>query len=181
MRRILLTGLIKIELPAHTVLLCDGGTIDFDGDTYRGKDALFGMVREAGEISMGVGDIAPSGSISFLPPPDVAAAALLDPSFQGCRLRGWLAEVGGDSGVIVGTPSLELDAIIDVPTLRFPPEGRVLELGYVSTWQRLFDVDEGNLLNGGVHKKIYPAEMGMDNTTGVSRDFPWGTTTPRTG
>jgi len=181
MRRILLAGLLKIELPGHTVLLTDGGTVTWDGDSYASRDALFGMVAEPDELENGVGEEAPSGTVRFVPPPEVASADLIDPAYQDCRMRGWLAEIDADTGEVVGTPSLELDAIIDVPRLSFTNDERELEVDHVSIWQRLFDTNEGNVMNGLTHRQLYPSETGMDNTTGVSKDVPWGTNSVRTG
>lgn len=179
MNRYLLAGLLQVDLPAHTVRLCDGGSLDWDGDTFTARDSVFGVVQGLTTISEAVGNQLPTFTLSFLPPEAVASADLIDKTFQGSRLRIWTAEVDEDTGLITGDPDLEADMIIDVPTLRWENGVRILEVDCVSAWQRLFDFNEGNFLDGPSHKRIYPSEQGLDNVTGVATTFAWGTAGPR--
>lgn len=172
MQTIMLTGLLKIELAGHTVLLCDGGAVTWGGDTYTGYDSFFGAVKEVEAISEGIADEAPAFTITFLPPPEVASADLISPAHQNARLRGWIAEL--DEGAVTGAPDQFCDMLIDVPRLRFPQTGRVLEIDCVGGGQRLMNLHEANVLNGGMHRRIYPTETGMDDTTGVQSTFAWG-------
>lgn len=181
MRRITLAGLLKIELPGHTVLLCDGGTVAFAGDTYSSRDSLFGTVKSFGQYSNGVGEAAPSFMLTFLPDPDAASEDLNSPAFQGCRLRMWIVEIDEETGEVLDDDDTapEIDAIIDVPRLRFPESGRTLEVDCVSVWVLLLDRNDGNVLNGPRHKLIYSMELGLDGTTGVTVNVPWGTKAAR--
>lgn len=180
MRRVMLAGLLKIELPGHTVLLTDGGTVPYDGDSYRGRDPLFGVLADPDEIEEGATEELPSLTLRFIPPAGVASLDLNDPAFQDCRLRMFLAELDEDGAPILVEQIA--DMLIDVPQLVFPEEsGRELEVICVSVWQRLFDTNEGNLLNSASHQKVHPGEQGLDNTTGVDRNVPWGTNSVRTG
>jgi hypothetical protein len=171
--------MLKIELPVRTVLLCDGGKLDWAGEEYTQHDSLFGVFAELGTIREGTGDQAPSLTIKLTPDPAPAADALIDPGYQFARVRIWTADVDQRSGTIIGDPVQDLDMLIDVPRLRFPKEGRSLEIDCVSGWQRLFDINEGNVLNGPMHRRIYSSEAGMDNTTGVSTTVAWGDKGPR--
>lgn len=179
MDRYILTGLLKTELPSGTVLLCDGGTVEWSGDTYTPHDDLIGGLQEADSINEGVADEAPAFTLTFLPEPAAAAADLIDPTFQNARVRMWIAELDEDTGLVSGTPDQVLDALIDVPRLRFPADGRVLEIDCVSGGQRLMNLNEANVLNGEMHKRIYPSETGMDDTTGVETTFAWGISSAR--
>lgn len=174
MQSIMLTGLLKIELAAHTVLLCDGGAVSWAGDTYTGYDDFFGVLKEVEAISEGIADEAPAFTISFLPPPDVASADLISRVHQNARLRGWVAELDAETGLVTGTPDQFCDMLIDVARLRFPQSGRVLEIDCVGGGQRLMNLHEANVLNGGMHRRIYADETGMDDTTGVQSTFAWG-------
>jgi hypothetical protein len=175
----ILTGLLKIELASHTVLLCDGGTVEYDGDTYAPHDTLFGGLQGMDSLTEGVADEAPAFTLTFLPDAAASAADLLDPAHQDCRLRLWLAEIDADTGLVTGTPDQFADALIDVPRLRFPADGRILEGDCVSGGQRLMNRNEANVLNGGMHKRIYSSETGMDDTTGVQQTFAWGISAAR--
>lgn len=178
-QRYLLTGLMKIELPGHDVLLCDGGTVVWNGDTYGPHDSLFGGVQEAESLTEGVADEAPALSLTFLPDPDAEPDDLLDPAMQGSRLRMWIAEIDEETGLVSAPPDQCFDGLIDVTRLRFPVEGRVLEVDCVAGGQRLMNLDEAAVLNGGMHKRIYPEETGMDDTTGVESTFAWGVSSAR--
>jgi hypothetical protein len=180
-QRITLAGLLKIELPGGDVRLCDGGSLAFGGEQYRSRDPLLGVLNGLDEISEGVGDEVPAFKLSFLPDPDAVSADLLAPNWQGARLRMWTAEVDENTGVIAGTPELEVDAMIDVATLKHGEKGRMLDLDCVSSLQRLFDLNEGNVLSGEAHRRVHPGELGLNNTTGVGKQFAWGASSPRTG
>lgn len=173
-------GLLKIELPGHTVLLCDGGTVPYAGDSYRERDAVLGVLIDSDEIREGIDEQLPALTMRFAVPDDVAAGDLLDPDWEDCPAQLFLATIGEDGAPIDVEDCGDL--VIDTQELRFPDAGpRVLEITFVSVWQRLFSTNEGNVLNGIAHRRVHPEEAGMDNTTGVSRDAPWGTNSVRTG
>jgi hypothetical protein len=157
------------------VLICDGGTIPWGEETYTERDPLFGVLKGFDPIQEGVGDAAPAFMVSFFPDPAAAAAGLTNPAFQNRRMRAWTAEIDPDLGTVTGEPELEIEAIVNVPRLRFPSGGRVLEVDFVSVWQKLLDRNKGNLLNGSSHELIHPGEYGLRNTTGVAMNVPWGT------
>lgn len=93
MDSITLSGLIKIELPEATLHLCDGGFVIWDGDTFYNTDPVFGSIGAIEPLSEGVGDSAPALRLTFLPASTAAAADLSQPSWQGSRVRMWIAEV----------------------------------------------------------------------------------------
>lgn len=181
MERIMLAGLVKLELPGHTVLLCDGGTLTFAGEVYSSIDPLFGTIASIEPFAEGVGDAAPASTIAFAPPEGSDVAAIFDAAQQGSRLRMWVAEVDADTGLIIGTPDQEIDAVVDVPWLSVGRGSRTLEFDFVSSLERVFIVNRGNVLSGEFHQRIYPGERGLDNATGVSGTFAWGVAGPPRG
>lgn len=176
---VMLAGMLEIALPGRIVRLCDGGRLDWGAAEFTSRDDLFGTFLEIGSVREGLGNQAPSITLKLAPDPSAAAADLANPAYQFSRLRIWTADVDPLTGTIVGDPEQEADMLIDVPRLRFPKGGRVLEVDCVSGWQRLFDLNEGNVLNGPKHRQIYPSEAGMDNVTGVATTFAWGDRGPR--
>jgi hypothetical protein len=76
MDRILFVGLVKIELPDHTILLCDGGFLIVDGEEYSSSDPYFGTIEKLESLEEGVGDEVPAGRLTFLPKSTAAAADL---------------------------------------------------------------------------------------------------------
>jgi hypothetical protein len=174
MQRIRLAGLLKLELPDSDVLLSDGGTVVFGGDTYLSKHATMGTISAIETVTEGVGDAAPSGTITFLPAPGANVDDVCHASMQGSRLRVWVAEIDDDTGATIGTPRQEQDSVIDIPRLVLGAGKRLVEMDFAGSLERLFIVNRGNALSGEFHRRIYPGERGLDNATGVSSQFAWG-------
>jgi hypothetical protein len=175
MERIALTGLCKIELPSATIRLCDGGRIVWGAETFRGKDATFGTIGSLQPLREGVGDELQPLELTLLPPDTTAAASLVVPTFQGSRVRLWIAEYVVATGAVTGTPELKFDGELDQATLSLE---NVLELTVIPRAARLFELNIGNSLSPAFHKTIWPGETGHDNATGLGRPVAWGTSAP---
>src|SRR3546814_520081 len=95
----LVVGLLKIELPDATIRLLDGsGQLVFDGETYTGRDPVFGSLAAVEAIEDGVGDEAPALNFTLLPASDAASAELASPDMQGSVVSLWLAAVDRATG-----------------------------------------------------------------------------------
>lgn len=173
-QRILLAGLLKVELPGHVARLCDGGAVTFAGEAYAARDSLLGVIDRLDVPSEGVGDEAPSGSLIFLPPDDAPAATLNAAANVGARVRLWLAEIDAETGLIVGTPEQQADWIVDYTAITLASGKRELELSCVSSGDRFFQTDRGNSLSPTFHRGIHPGEAGLDNASGVETTVAWG-------
>lgn len=180
MNQIALTGLLKIELPDHTIRFCDGGFFAFEGETYRSEDALFGTIGAVESLSEGVGDSVPALSISLLPPDETAPATLSQPGYQTARVQFWIAEYDAQTGVITSAEKM-FDGQIDQTILTVSKTQRELTMSIVSLAERLFEGNIGNTLNPTWHKSIWPGETGHDNATGLSVPVAWGTEGPSRG
>jgi hypothetical protein len=181
MDRILLSGLMKMELPGRPVLLCDGGFVIWGDDVYLGEDPDFGTLAGFEALSEGVGDEAPAGALTMLPRSTAAAVTLSKPGYQNSRIRLWIAEVDEATGMVVGVPDLQADWQLDRTTLKLGAGTRSLELGCVTRSQRLLARNEGNFLSSAFHSRIYPGERGHDNATGLEANFAWGAASPPRG
>jgi hypothetical protein len=171
-----LVGLCKIELPDGDVLLCDGGFITWGADTYRSKDAVFGMIASIDALGEGVGDEVPALEMVLYPDGDAEPGDLSQPGFQTSRCRFWIAEYDTDNAV-VGTPDLLFDGQID-RTMLTVGATRELAMSIVSLAERLFEMNTGNTLNPTWHKSIWPGELGHDNATGLAVQVAWGASKP---
>ena len=101
-RRVMLAGLIRIELPEHTLRLCDGSAVlAWGSESFSGRDPIYGTIGEFEAISEEVGDIAPGIDISLLPPSLSAATDLVSPAMQGAAVRVWLAAIDPDQGTVI--------------------------------------------------------------------------------
>lgn len=179
--RVTLTGLFKLELPIRDVLLCDGGFVTWNGETYQVEDPDFGILVGFEALTEGVGDEAPAGVFSMAPPEAAAVATLSQPGYQGSRLRLWIAEIDDQTGQVIGQPDLMLDWQLDSTRLRVGRGTRTLEMGCVTRGQRLMLLNDGNTLSAAYHRSIHPGEAGLDNATGLSTDVAWGTGSPPRG
>lgn len=181
MDRILLAGLMKIELPGRDVLLCDGGFVPWGAETYLSHDEQFGVIDGFEVPEEGVGDVIPSGTLTMLPASGAAAIALSQPAYQGSRTRLWVAEIDEATGQIIGEPDLQADWQLDRTVLRGKRGERSLDIDCVSQAQRLLAKVEGNVLSSAFHSSIFPGERGFDNSTGLEANFAWGVASPPRG
>lgn len=178
MNRVGLIGLVKIEFPTGDVRLCDGGFIEFDGETYRSSDATFGTIGALQSLTEGVGNEVPALEMTLLPSGDAQPADLGQPGFQTSRVRFWIGEYDPDSGALQGTPDMMYDGQVDQCTLTVGRETRELAMSVVSTAERLFERNSGNSLNDAWHRSIWPGELGHKNATGLSVPVAWGAESP---
>lgn len=181
MDRVLLTGLMKLELPIRPVLLCDGGFTIWNGDTYEVEDPDFGILSGFEALTEGVGDEAPAGILTLSPPTIADAAVLSTPGYQGSRLRLWVAEKDEATGQVIGQPDLMCDWQVDSTRLRIGRGTLALEISCVTQGQRLFLKNDGNTLSPSFHRSIHPGEAGLDNATGLTTDVAWGIAGPPRG
>lgn len=173
-RIITLAWLVKFELPAHTIRWCDGGQVIWSAETYRSEDSIFGTLAAADLANETIGDEAPGLSLVILPKSTAAAAELSSPEFQGSRVRIWLAEVDRSTGAVDGTPELVADLELDTTKLIVGVRDRRLEVGLISIAERLFNINEGNVLSTRFHQTVWPGELGFDNATGSPVTKAWG-------
>lgn len=173
-----LVGLCKIELPSGNVLLCDGGFIEFDGDTYRSADALLGTIASIDGLGEGAGNEIPALELVLLPPEASEPGDLVQPGWQTSRCRLWIGEYDPQAGTLVGTPDLMFDGQLDQAQLAVGAS-RELAVTVVSLAERLFERNTGNSLNASWHKSIWPGELGHDNATGLNVQVAWGAANPQ--
>lgn len=179
---ILLVGLIEIVLPTRTVRLCDGGFVNWPAKgMFTSEDQDLGTVESVEPVSEAVSDQAPGGKLTLLPPVLVEAAALFQASIQGQPIRFWLGEVNPTTGLIVGTPELIFDGLIDTIALKTERQSRRVEIEFMAASEKLFMVREGNVLSTRFHQQAWPGELGFDHCTGVPGLVPWGTSGPGRG
>ncbi|ALJ14132.1 hypothetical protein [Sphingopyxis macrogoltabida] len=173
-----LAGLVKVELPDATLRLCDGAFVKWDAETFESQDEKFGTIGSLETPSQGTGDDIPAMRATWLPTSSAAAADLSQATYQGCRVRMWIAEVDPDTAAVTGTPSLEFDGQVDSTDLLIDRGQRDLEMTISSRAARLMIINEGNNLSPRWHKTLFPGETGEDNAIGVSVGVAWGTGQP---
>lgn len=174
MRRILIAGLLKLELPAATVRLIDGGSLPVAGEQYVTRDPFLGVLSGFQSLTEGVGDEAPAGALTFIPPDSTPAAQLNSGANQGARLRLYTVEIDQETGLPIGAAQQEADWIVDFPAVTVDENVREVEFVCVSGGDRFFQINRGNTLAPNFHRGIHPGEAGLDNASGVETSVPWG-------
>jgi hypothetical protein len=173
-----ITGLLKIELPGHTVLLTDGGTTVFAGETYTSYDEVVGSLAAVETIAEGIGDEVPALDLTFAPPSVAAVSALSSGAVQKSRVRLWLAEYDVSTGEVIGTPELRFIGFVDQPQTSFAYRQLTLQITAVPELEAMFFKDTGNGLSISFHKALYPGELGHENASGLSIPIAWGVESP---
>ena len=181
MKRVTLCGMLLLERPGQMVALCDGGFVPWNGETYRSAHPVFGTVAGFESLTEGVGDEAPAGKVTFLPPSLAAAVQLSQPGYQGARLRLWIAEIDEATGRPIGQPDQMADWQTDKTVLRRSTGWRALDMVCVTRSQRLMIRNDGNALSTAAHQRIYPNERGHDNAVGMEVEVAWGVASPPRG
>jgi len=176
-----ITGLLKIELPGHTVLLTDGGSTVFDGETYTSYDEVVGSLAAVDTIAEGIGDEIPALDLTFSPPSVAAVSALSSGAVQRSRVWLWLAEYDTTTGAVIGTPELRFIGFVDQPQTSFAYRQLTLQITAVPELEAMFFKDTGNGLSISFHKALYPGELGHDNASGLSIPIAWGVESPPRG
>lgn len=168
-----IVGLLRLDLPGGAARLCDGGFCDFDGERYTGDHPMLGTIAGLDPVEDGGGDLAPGGSITFLPPDGVTVAALFAALPQNTRLRGWLGEIGGDGKTVTNAKPL-FDGLVDVPEPKIGAQTLRLDVSFIARAEKLFLQNRGNTLSPRFHKSIWPGELGFDNANGADVAVAWG-------
>lgn len=176
-----LTGLLKIELPDHTVTLSDGGVTVWNGDTYTAQDSVLGSLAAIDTIAEGIGQEIPALDLEFAPPSATAVTALSNGAIQQSRVRLWVAEFDTDTGAVVGTPELRFIGFVDQPQVSFAFRQFTVRITAVPDLEAMFFRDTGNGLSSTFHKSLYAGELGHDNASGLSIPVAWGVQSPPRG
>lgn len=173
-----ITGLLKIELPDHTVLLNDGGITSFGGDSYSPDDSLLGQIDSIDSLSEGIGQEIPALNMTFAPPSLIAVTALSIGAIQQSRVSLWIADYDPESGAVVGTPELRFVGFVDQPKVQASFRQFNVSITAAPEMEVMFYKDAGNGLSSTFHKSIYPGETGHDNATGLAVSVAWGVKGP---
>lgn len=178
------TTLVRIELPAQTLRICDGGFALWGSEpsgsgatsaqVYLSEHADYGTLYTGGSLSEGEGDESPAVVITFLANSNAALQELTGPEMQWSPVAIWQASVDSQSGTVLAAIPLFF-GFVDIPTLKEGSEGRFIDMEIVSDTERMFLANEGNRLSEEAHQRRYPTERGLSNMTGVERQVAWGT------
>lgn len=180
--RVTMFNAVQIAFPGRTVRLLNGnGRLTLFGNSFAGRDAVFGTLGAIDELEEGSGDEAPALSIDLHPPADSAASTICNAAMQGAAVSVWVGAIDPNTGAVVPDPESLGKFMVDVPILISSEKGRRVSLQLVSALERAFDTDRGNSLSNGFHQSVWPGERGLEYVTGVAQRIYWGQRAPAMG
>lgn len=174
--RVPVFGAIALDAPGRDVRVI-AGSIEMTvfGEEYSGGDAVFGTIAAVDAPADGVGEEAPSLTLTMLPPDGVALDEVASPELQGSRVRLIFGPYDLATGVPVPDPIVLFDGEIEVPTIKWRQRGRELSFRVGSVFSRFFEVEEGIRLSDSWLQSVHPGALGLEFATGVAEPVPWGT------
>lgn len=180
---VLLAYLLKIELPGETIRLVDGsGFVVWAGETYTGKDAVFGSIADFGDFNESEGTEAPRQTVRLLPQSNAAIASLTAPAAQGAPVTIYAAVINPATGQVVGAPDVRFAGELDNATLTVDLNERALELELCTVWDRLFDDNEGHRWNDAFWTHLYGSgARAFRHVPNVGEKTHWGFKGPANG
>lgn len=174
--------LIEIKLPGYTLRhLVGSGEVPWNGETFFGVDARFGVLRSAGALRDGVANEAPDWSLEFSPPNSTAVSILTSAAVQGAEVNGWAGAIDPATGMLVPDPLRIFSGEIDVPQLRVGKNGRTITWRCASALEGFHDDEKGARLSDAWHQAVFPGETGCANMSGIDKTSYWGVESPPSG
>lgn len=172
-------GAIEIVLPDHAIRLLSGsGIINFGGNSFTGRDATYGTLISIDALDDGIGDDAPTITITLAPASDAASADLASAAHQGAQVSIWLGVVDPATGLVIGDPLLIFLGALDTATIESSSVGRFLEFEVTSAFEWFFFNDDGARLSDTFHRYLWPNEAGLSQVTGILHQIYWGSKPP---
>lgn len=180
-RNVTIFGAVEMVLPSRTIRVLDGsGALTIGGNSFTGRDAVFGVLGSIDPLTDGLDDEAPALRLEMIPPTSTAAATLTSAANQGAQVRMWFGALNAN-GTPVPDPELLFLGEIDTATLSWDATTRRVEFEIVSIFERFFDTEQGNRLSNAFHQKVWPGELGLEFVTGVTERIYWGVRPPAGG
>jgi hypothetical protein len=149
---------------------------DVDGQStlFDGRDPIFGTIANMTSITEQVAQEAPTVTITMMTMSDDAFGEINAVRNQGSRVRIWYGLVNDMTGAVVGVPTLLWNGRLNTISSKIDENKQVAEIETVSAFDRLFNADEGQVLNKTWHQSIWPGETGLDfNVTSTVNRY-WG-------
>lgn len=180
--RVMLGALFEAALRnGHTIRVSDGGFVSAFGQDFTSEDSIYGSIGACEPLSEGVADEVPALRITFLPKNGGSIPTLAQPINQRSRVKAWIAEVDSDSGLVVGTPTLMFNGVLERLGVKFGRNLRTVEMEIAANGVLLLNRYEGNARSESFHRRVWPGEAGEDNRSGLGVSVAWGAPSPPRG
>lgn len=171
--------LVTVTLPEHTIRwTLERGFVKWDGQTYKARDAVYGVLDSISDITDGIDDDASPVQITIIPPSLSSLADLASVDAQGGWVTIHLAAKNPVTGVLVDEPYQLHLGELDQPQLR-PGKTRKLEYDIITGDARGLLPNEEQRQTDGFHKLIWPDEKGNEYATDGTKLVYWRADEPR--
>lgn len=170
--------LVTATLPGHTIRWTDARTfVKWGGQTWKTRDAVYGVLNEIGDIVDGIDDDASPVSISIIPPDLTSLAALASSDAQGAWVTIHLACINPNTGLIVEPYRIHLGEL-DQPRLK-TGKTRMLEYDIITGDARGLQPNEEQRQTDAFRQLIWPGERGDEYATEGTKLVYWRADEPR--
>jgi len=170
---LMLVYMAKIELPVTPIYYAEAGEFDYDGNRYKSASPNYGSIVDFDNFSSGIGDEAPSFELTFAPPDMAGALLLQNEQNRLAPSTFYKARADRDTGLIISAEK-SFVGLLDYTHMDVSKGALAVKVGFATAIDLFFNTDKGNNLNSAFHRKNWPGEAGLDNTTGTAIPQPWG-------
>lgn len=171
--------LVTVTLPSYTIRwTLERGFVKWAGQTYKARDAVYGVLDDISEIVDGIDDDASPVQITIIPPDLTSLAALASADAQGGWVTIHLACKNPNTGLMVGEPYQLHLGELDQPRLR-PGKSRKLEYDIITGEARGLQPNEEQRQTDAFHQFVWPGERGNEYATDGTKRVYWREDEPR--
>lgn len=163
--------LVTITLPGHTIRWTDAGFLKWGADTWKRRDATYGVLDSISDITDGIDDDGSPVQITVIPPDLTSLAALAASDAQGGWVTIHVACKNPTTGLVVADPYQLHLGELDQPRL-VTGKTRKLEYDIITGEARGLQPNEEQRQTDAFHQYIWPGELGNEYATdGTKRSF----------
>lgn len=165
--------LVTVTLPGHTIRwMLERGFVKWDGQTYKARDATYGVLDAIGDITDGIDDDGSPVQLTIIPPSLASMEDLAASDAQGGWVTIHLAAKNPTTGLLVDEPYQLHLGELDQPRLR---SGRVRKLEYdvITGEARGLQPNEEQRQTDAFHRYIWPGELGNEFATDGTKRSWW--------
>ena len=172
--------LVRLALRGGPVIcwVKEGGETRFDGETYIGRDEVFGVVSKIETPSDGADGQASRCAITVLPASDAGLVQLTAPTAQGSHVEIWTSALNRTTGLPIGE---ELEPLfigeLDYGDMSVAGS-RSLVLDCGTEEGRQLEPNAERRLSHSFHQSVWPGEMGLEYVTKIKQKVWWRTKEP---
>lgn len=171
--------MITVTLPDRTVRwTLERGFVKWGGETYKARDAVYGVLDSISDITDGIDDDASPVQITIIPPDLTSLAALAASDAQGGWVTIHLGAKNPSTGVLVSEPYQLHLGELDQPRL-ITGKVRKLEYDIITGEARGLQPNEEQRQTDAFHQYIWAGELGNEYATDGTKRVWWRADEPK--